>query len=247
MIPSKSEVVLTSLKVLFLGAGSTNSEDSDSSTDGSDPHGVAVEGIKESISQLNYFGISIRQLSTSRLESRVKVFAAKRVDQLNEFEILASTALESLYPDAAPSLRRRLGKNMVDIHARLLYWKSHAEKLGADRGGQRRLDKQVEPNPPAIKPDPTNPVHNVLSGDKDRRQPAATFTETEATTVPHQHPDPGQRRHGEPKMSRVEEAPTVLTSKVELPPPPEAKDDHVCWYCLKVHSAEEYDDENWWR
>lgn len=231
------------LKVLPLDASSVDSVDSDSFDD-SDPHGVAFEGIEESISQLNNLGIYIRQPSTSRLESKVKAFASKRVDQLNDFEILALIAVERLYPNAAPSLRRRLGKHMVDIHARLLYWKSHAKKLGADRGGPP--DKQTEPNPLSIKSSPTNSVHNVL-GDKDRRQPAATFTETEATTVPHQHPDPTRGRQGEPKTSRVGEAPTVLTSKVELPPPPGAEDGYVCWYCRKVHSAEEYDDDNWWR
>ncbi|KLU89428.1 hypothetical protein MAPG_08399 [Magnaporthiopsis poae ATCC 64411] len=232
-------------QLLPLDARSVDSGDSDLSDD-SDPRGVAFEGIEEAIAQLNNLGISIRQPSTSRLESKVKAFAAKRVVQLNDFEMLALLAVQRLYPDAAPSLHRRLSRHMVDTHMRLLYWKSHKEKLEADRGGHSRQDPQPKPKPLRIVSNPEPSIHKLLGETGERPAPVA-LSETEATTVPSHAPAPIQRQHGNVKETRHGAPTTVLNTPVKFPPPPKAEDGNKCWYCLKVHLAEEYEDGTWWK
>lgn len=231
--------------MLPVDARSVNSVESDSSGD-SDAYRAACDGIEESISQLNSLGVSIRQPVTSRLHSKVKEFSAKRNVQLSDFEMLASLALERLYPDAVPSLQQRLIKHMVDTHARLLYWKSHAHKLSAQRDGTLSMvqkdPRDFQTRPIAV--DQPSVAHNLL---EDRQKKLQTVSDTEATTLPSQYQTSAQKQNFGVKGTRSSNAMTVMTSKVSFPSPPTEKDGYVCWYCRKVHSADKYMSNSWWR
>lgn len=232
-------------KVLPPDARSITSAESDSSNE-SDAYRSACDGVEESISQLNSLGITIRKPVTSRLDSKVKEFSMKRTVQLNEFEMLASIALQRLYPDAMPSLQQRLIKHMVGIHARLLYWKSHEIKLSAQREVNKRQREQEEPNHPQTQAvvDQPSQRHSV-SQDKHKKE--HVISETEATTLPSQYQTSTQRGNADVEGRRSGSASTVMTSKVSFPPPPTVKDGHICWYCRKVYSADRYINNSWWR
>lgn len=230
-------------KVLPPDSRSITSVESGSSDD-SDAYRAACDGVEESISQLNSLGISIRQPVTSRLDSKVKEFSVKRAAQLNDFEMLASLALERLYPDAVPSLRQRLLKHMIEIHARLLYWKSHANKLSAQRGGEISSTGAKDSQNQATGVDQPSPAHKPSAG---RPKKPSTVSDTEATTLPSQYPTSVQRRNVDVKGTRTGNALTVMTSKVSFPSPPTEIDGYSCWYCRKVHSADKYLSNSWWR
>ncbi|KAL8342008.1 hypothetical protein RB598_003767 [Gaeumannomyces tritici] len=234
------------LQLLPLDARSVDSGDSDLSDD-SDPRGVAFEGIEESVAQLNSLGISIRRHSTSRLESKVKAFAAKRVDQQNDFEILALVAVQRLYPEAATSLHQRLSKNMVDTYMRLLYWKSHKEKLEGNRGGPRHHDSILPETQPIETRHAPVPSDDNLPKESCQRPAPAAPSMTEATSLPSSHPPPIRKgKEGHIKETKHGAAATVLKTMVKFPRAPK-EGGSTCWYCHKVHSAEEYQDETWWK
>lgn len=227
-----------------------NSAVSDSS-DESDEFAEATYGVEEALSQLNALGISIRRPISSRLDTKVRNFMERKVSQMNNFELLASLVVERLYPDAASSLRQKLCSHMVYIHGRLKYWESHANKIAASR----------QPNHDSRPQQASDDSTSVLQGNEDRiqasRRPAMpvnkrygpierTATETEATTLPSRVSHPLLRQHDERRV-RVGGASTVVTGKVEIPPPPDDNNGNICWYCHKLHSIEDYKNKMWWR
>lgn len=222
---------------------SITSVESDSS-DESDAYRAACDGVEESISQLNSLGVSIRQPVTSRLHSKVKEFSVKRAAQLNEFEMLASLALERLYPDAVPSLQQRLLKHMVELHARLLYWKSHEKKLSAQREEEKPSNGAKDSQDQATSVDQPSSAHKP-SADRPTKPP--TVSDTEATTLPSQYPTSVQGQNSDVKGTRTGNTLTVMTSKVSFPLPPTEEEGYICWYCRKVHSADKYLSNSWWR
>jgi hypothetical protein len=97
---------------------------------------VELTGIQKSIIELDRLAIYIRQSSTSSLDARVKAFGARKLAEVATFEALATLKVNGLYPDASEILRQRLSKSMTHRYTKLLYWRSHDEKLRADRHRQ---------------------------------------------------------------------------------------------------------------
>lgn len=192
------------------------------------------------------------------LTARVKVFAARRQRDVLIFETEATLALRALYPNAPDGLRRHLAKSMTNRFARLLYWKSHDEKLRSDR---RHADQSqpISLNVPeeatrTFVPEAAAPdaVIHPVSGNPNMRfgmGALTTLSETEPSTPSKLLPINLYEKRS-PRPAKEGGASSVQISKLQYPRPPKAAGDRrpaLCPFCRKMHEGHEYDDNSWWR
>jgi hypothetical protein len=100
---------------------------------------IAFRGIDESLSELSRVGFAIRQSSNKPETVRARAFAARHPDS-SEFELKASIAIQTLYPNAPESLQQQLVRGMLDRHARIRYRRSRHQQLQVDT---RQISKPV--------------------------------------------------------------------------------------------------------
>lgn len=229
---------------------------------------IALDGVRDAIVELNKLGMTIRRSSRSSLETRVKSFAARKLqDEIRKFSPLALGVVETLYPNAATSFHHQLSKYIVDRYAKLFYWESHNKKLGEDRRGAGKSN------------DPISGVgmteilgSQEQQGDTDLRTTAPPFIpgitggkhaggNQEGGKGVHLHFDGSETEHstmmgpvlGKRRSSHSEfqtDASSVLLSGVDYPPPPKVSKDAgevFCDICGKMIDSRQCENDSRWR
>ncbi|KAI0449228.1 hypothetical protein F5B21DRAFT_518328 [Xylaria acuta] len=88
---------------------------------------AALRTIDDTLTRLNRLGVRIRQSSNSKLDARIRKFAAGV--NLEPFEYLCAFAVQMLYPNAHQALKSYLGKSMAKRYATMLFINSRQETL----------------------------------------------------------------------------------------------------------------------
>ncbi|KAF4944628.1 hypothetical protein FGADI_12566 [Fusarium gaditjirri] len=109
---------------------------------------VGLAGIKDSLKSLNKIAINIRQSSRSYALTLARNFATSN-RSLEDLEELILISLESLYPNAAESLREQICNTLTDRYARLEYsayinGKSRPKSSEQAQGGEAPKSSKIE-------------------------------------------------------------------------------------------------------
>jgi hypothetical protein len=243
--------------VLPSEADDLESVHSDSSTDSTSNNGdqdlyqskIALEGIRDALNQLSSLAVSIRQSATSTSAVRLMAFREKEKNQdhFRKFGRLSMLIIESLYPNAAESLRDRLSKSIHDRYAQLMYWSAHDRKLQTDS----RPFKQMEPEIPYPLTTTRESRDQYPPGLQEHgAQRVNTFksvlgSDTEPTTANTRPREAKEEQHKAPKPP----ATSARFVQAEFPRPPKLTIDERhgrCPFCCKFHSREQYEDMMWW-
>lgn len=133
------------------------SSDSKCVNEASQVQKAALETIDDTLTRLTRLGTTIRQSNSSRLDTRVKKFAAGQ--DMDQFAYLCANAVKVLYPGAHQSLKEYLSKSMTTRYANILFSNSRRAKLEARRetlptieeipGEKTQVNSPI--NPPANK------------------------------------------------------------------------------------------------
>jgi hypothetical protein len=107
------------------------SNDNECANEVSQPQKAALETIDDALTRLTRLGTTIRQSSSSRLETRVKKFAAGQ--DMEPFAYLCANTVKALYPGAHQSLKDHLSKSMTTRYANMLFSNTRRANLGARR------------------------------------------------------------------------------------------------------------------
>lgn len=133
------------------------SSDNECEYEASQAEKVALERIDDTITRLTRLGTTIRQSSSSKIDTRVKKFAAGQ--NMDPFENLCANAVKALYPGAHQSLKEYLSKSMTTRYAAMLFSNSRRANLGTRRGNLPSIEEMpgkktqtnVNINPPTKK------------------------------------------------------------------------------------------------
>jgi hypothetical protein len=105
---------------------------------------AALDGIQGAIDRLNRIGKAIRDASTSDLGLRVDRFTRKADNEHASFKRMALLVVKGLYPEITDSFVEQLATSISYRRQRLLYLKSHQEKLKGRRQPQPEPERHVE-------------------------------------------------------------------------------------------------------
>jgi len=235
--------------------GSDYSTDSDSGSGAQHPDEIkiALEGVRDSLNQLNELAVTIRQSSISTSAARIMAFQdkEKNKDHFRKFGKLSLLIVEILYPNAAESLRNQLSKSILDRYARLCYWSAHDRKLQVDS----RTPRPAEQQEPELRIATRATEHQQLPliRRREKTQPENTFnhaftvySDTVATTM---KPKP-QEVKNDKDTTPEPPATSARFSQAEFPRPPKLTDDELdarCPFCRKLHHRMKYADNRWWK
>ncbi|KAK7718128.1 hypothetical protein SLS63_010513 [Diaporthe eres] len=267
LIQSKPDAIafLTPAAYQVLATAELSDTESDESSDDEiDPRQVELNGIQNSIKELDRLAIYIRQSSITSLDARVKAFGARKLADVAPFEALATNVVESLYADASGILHERLSKSMTQRYTRLLYWRSHDKKLRVDR---RRWDRSPDSS---VKEElNTTNARDASAAESQHQQQRSNMSSAL------DHPDSETIRRGT-DLSRISETipsntgshlalppaegqmqrtgrgtgTTVLRSGAKFPPAPELEpgEEHkACIYCRRNIPKDSLEDAKLWR
>ncbi|KAM0474389.1 hypothetical protein ACHAPX_007726 [Trichoderma viride] len=237
----------------------TDPDPDDSSDEEVDALMIELEGIQDSLHELDRLVVHMRCSSASALDSRVRRFASKEFAEAYSFNFKAMLVVDCLYPRAPESLQKYLSQLMTQTHMKLLYW----QYLDKNRRKDRRLDgqsqdgsKQIQQGSSALFAKRLSPPPSVV----DQKQgppefeankiPASTSTLSE--TIPSDL-DPGfliATADAEMPSPRRARASTLLGSEAKFPDPPKFNDGEAlkpCPLCRKDFSEAEFTDGAWWK
>lgn len=189
-------------------------------------HEVTLEAIDYSIAELNRVTSAIKASGRTSETLRARQFMQKqRSHLLEDYDILATIAVETLHPNATQDLQTQLARSMTDRYARILYRQ--------DRSGTRRVDgraislsgsyHQEDPTIPAkSKVSDHNAKHHIGSGlvpieRKGDPQRIGTCSEDAQTSI---DPSKFHRNMGRKTRPRHGGATTVALMTGTYEPPP---------------------------
>jgi len=243
---------------MLVRAEPDDAESEESSDDEEDRRKIELSGIQRSINELDRLAIYIRQSSTSSLDARVKAFGARKLAEISPFETRAMVLINGLYPDASESIRQRLRKSMTERYTRLLYWKFHNKKLGANR----HRDMQSRDDLSKAQPTPTPATerlqrHQSIKNDSSATpMPEASRVSKGTTFLSGTIPSNAGSQlimppsEGELPVRRRAGTPTVRNSRAKFPPPPKFEGGEyskACPLCRKKFTKAEFGDILWWK
>lgn len=117
------------------------SSDKECMSEASQVQKAALETIDDTLTRLTRLGTTIRQSSSSRLDTRVRKFAAGQ--NLDPFAYLCTNAVQTLYPGAHQALRDYLSNSMTTRYTNMLFSNSRRANLGARRSNNLPKIKEV--------------------------------------------------------------------------------------------------------
>lgn len=88
---------------------------------------ASMGAIDDTLTRLNRLGVTIRQSSSGKIDTRANKFAAGL--NLKPFADLCANTVQALYPSAHQSLKDYLSKSMTDRYARMQFLNSRHKKL----------------------------------------------------------------------------------------------------------------------
>lgn len=114
---------------------------------------TALETVDDTITQLDRLGITIRQSSSGKFDTRAKKFAEGQ--NMDSFACLCVNAVQALYPGASQLLKDYLGRSMISRYARMSFSDFRNQDLKARRGALPSIEEMpsnesqttVQPNP----------------------------------------------------------------------------------------------------
>ncbi|PTB45639.1 hypothetical protein M441DRAFT_54680 [Trichoderma asperellum CBS 433.97] len=101
---------------------------------------AALQTIDDTITRLTRLGTTILQSSNSKINTRVKKFAAGQ--NFESFARLCANAVQALYPGAHQSLKEYLGKSMTTRYAQILFLSSPRAHLETRRGDLPTIEEE---------------------------------------------------------------------------------------------------------
>ncbi|KAK6329983.1 hypothetical protein TWF718_003410 [Orbilia javanica] len=220
--------------------------------------------VETSLVRLSRLGTMIRQSSQASREGRIKEF--ENESNLTVFENCAKSAINTLYQDCHGNLREQLIRSMVEIHASILYKRSHQQKLNVTRAAPAPSMPTIHedfntytPHQPNIKISdtaglsshilPNTSVEIPTAGKGDRRYERPESRPSTLNSSLRQSVIQRKLRNAHMTESRCAASSIQLGSVTYPAPNPQGKDNRdflLCRWCSEFHPATLFNDARKW-
>lgn len=236
-------------------AGRTRLDTEWLSSDHVETQHLVYESAEKVIDRLERLGQTIRRSSTAGLQRRVERFAEKKANtSIGELSILV---VQSMYPDAPPSLINFLGRTIFLTYTRLKYKRVHQKKLQVHR--PRVPDLEVGPlenvpEPVEIIEEAVQPITrpDAVGGidTEEHNQMMEHIDSTPGTPEELSGTDPSTLNNLSQNPPTSSAASSIMLSGVHYPKPPKeefARGWKTCEWCFDNYQTSQFDDTRWWR
>lgn len=195
----------------------------------SDPLRAAFVGVQDALDRLHRLGIAIRQTSTGSFISRTKQYY--KDEDVDAFEKLAYTVLETMYPNASSGLLEQIKGSLSLKYQKFLYLGKRDEQYRRSAKLRQQESKHINV-PRADKPKPPESTPALPRDESGISFKLVNIPEREILSSA---PPDGQefKRLLEERSEPQPHTASLHLGYASCPDPPEEKDFGTCHWCLQ--------------
>ncbi|KAM0465683.1 hypothetical protein ACHAPV_001740 [Trichoderma viride] len=206
---------------------------------------TALEAIDDTIARLNRLGITIRQSSSSKIDTRAKKFTAGH--NMDSFACLCANVVQALYPGASQPLKDYLSESMISRYARMSFFRFRKQNLEARRealppieeisGNETQTNVHINPSSKKI-------MHPPIS---HLRRAHNTPTISDLSSVDIQQISRGRRRPDE-ASTKFYKTSSIQVKQGNYPQPPKTDEGNnifACQWCGEPFIGKELSETDW--